>query len=571
MKVKNEVKIERNPGPLSGFPGRTALILGGMNRRNFGTLFSTKALIWLLLLLVLIFNFSIRWRLRDMPLERDEGEYAYAGQLILQGIPPYKLVWNMKFPGVYFAYAALMSLFGESPQGIHLGLILVTSISIVLVFLIGRELMNAAGGLLAATYFTALSALPFTYGLAGHATHFVVLGTCLGTYALLRMEKSKPWLWAAISGLAFGSAILMKQHAVFFAAAACAWLLWRVFSKKEKALSTAAIFSIAAILPLLVTAIGLAWAGVWDHFYLWTIQYAREYVSISTLRAAPRQFANGFGPILDEGVWVWLFGLMGILQVFLRTPYRRAAVWSTVLLLAGLAATVPGFYFRGHYFLMVMPGIALLNAALLLALAERIRRSAQVQMLKLVTAAIFLVIIGDLAVRNAAVWYQMTPGQICRKIYGFNPFPESPEIARYLAAHTNPDDTLAVLGSEPQIFFLAGRHSASGYIYVYPLTEPQPMAATMRAEFIHEIETARPKYVVYIDTLPSWCSTIIPGDTQRLLDVLNDWWDTYAAQNYQHVGAVDTAEDQPSEFYWDKQLSSRTNTSPAEISIFRRK
>ena len=165
----------------------------------------------------------------------------------------------------------------------------------------------------------------------------------------------------------------------------------------------------------------------------------------------------------------------------------------------------------------------------------------------------------------------MTPGQICRKIYGFNPFPESPEIARYLAAHTNPDDTIAVLGSEPQIFFLAGRHSASGYIYVYPLTEPQPMAATMRAEFIHEIETARPKYVVYIDTLPSWCSTIIPGDTQRLLDVLNDWWDTYAAQNYQQVGAVDTAEDQPSKFYWDEQLSSRTNTSPAEISIFRRK
>jgi hypothetical protein len=506
-----------------------------------------------------------------MPLERDEGEYAYAGQLILQGIPPYKLVWNMKFPGVYFAYAALMSLFGESPQGIHLGLILVTSISIILVFLIGRELMNAAGGLLAATYFTALSALPFTYGLAGHATHFVVLGVCLGTYALLRLEKSKPWLWAAISGLTFGSAILMKQHAVFFAAAGFAWLSWRVFSKKEKALSTAGIFSIAVILPLLVTAIGLAWAGVWDRFYLWTIQYAREYVSIFTLRAVPRQFANGFVPILDEGVWVWLFGLMGILLVFLRTPYRRTAVWSTVLLLAGLAATVPGFYFRGHYFLMVMPGIALLNAALLLALAERIRRSAQVQMLKLVTAAIFLVIIGDLAVRNAAVWYQMTPAQICRKIYGFSPFPESPEIARYLAAHTNPDDTIAVLGSEPQIFFLAGRHSASGYIYVYPLTEPQPLAATMRAEFIHEIETARPKYVVYVDTLPSWCSTIIPGDTQRLLDTLNDWWDAYAAQNYQQVGAVDTAEDQPSEFYWDEQLSSRTNTPPPEISIFRRK
>jgi len=93
-----------------------------------------------------------------MPLERDEGEYAYAGQLILQGIPPYQLAWNMKFPGVYFAYAALMSVFGQSPQGVQLRLILVTSASLVLVFLIGHELMNLAGGLMASVFFTLLAA-----------------------------------------------------------------------------------------------------------------------------------------------------------------------------------------------------------------------------------------------------------------------------------------------------------------------------------------------------------------------------------------------------------------------------
>src|SRR5580658_4522999 len=112
-----------------------------MNRRNPGQLFSAAGLAWLLLLLVLLLNFSIRWRLRDLPLERDEGEYAYAGQLILQGIPPYQLAWNMKFPGTYFAYAGLMAVFGQSPQGIHCGLILITSLSTVLIFLIGRELM----------------------------------------------------------------------------------------------------------------------------------------------------------------------------------------------------------------------------------------------------------------------------------------------------------------------------------------------------------------------------------------------------------------------------------------------
>lgn len=44
-----------------------------------------------LLLAVIVLFSLIRLRLLDMPLERDEGEYAYAGQLLLQGIPPYQL------------------------------------------------------------------------------------------------------------------------------------------------------------------------------------------------------------------------------------------------------------------------------------------------------------------------------------------------------------------------------------------------------------------------------------------------------------------------------------------------
>lgn len=51
-----------------------------------------------IVLLAIIFFATIRYRLRDMPLERDEGEYAYSGQLMLQGIPPYKLAYNRSCP-----------------------------------------------------------------------------------------------------------------------------------------------------------------------------------------------------------------------------------------------------------------------------------------------------------------------------------------------------------------------------------------------------------------------------------------------------------------------------------------
>src|ERR1700734_3263261 len=103
-----------------------------MNRQDLSKF--SRSFPYLLLLLILAFNFAIRWHLRDMPLERDEGEYAYAGQLILQGIPPYRLAYNMKLPGTYVAYAAIMAVLGQTARGIHLGLLLMNAISVVLLY-----------------------------------------------------------------------------------------------------------------------------------------------------------------------------------------------------------------------------------------------------------------------------------------------------------------------------------------------------------------------------------------------------------------------------------------------------
>mgnify|MGYP003299295094 CR=1 FL=1 len=74
----------------------------------------------------------------------------------------------------------------------------------------------------------------------------------------------------------------------------------------------------------------------------------------------------------------------------------------------------------------------------------------------------------------------MGPLFACRSMYGANPFPEALKIAEYLRNHSSPAARIAVLGSEPEIYFYAARHSATGYIYMYPLMEPQPFAERMR-------------------------------------------------------------------------------------------
>src|SRR5690242_4713239 len=95
-----------------------------------------------LLAVTLVCVFAVRVRLLAVPLERDEGEFAYLGQLMLKGVPPYLQASSMKPPGIFAMYAVSMLFFGESARGIHSGLLIVNGATILLVYLIGKRLFN---------------------------------------------------------------------------------------------------------------------------------------------------------------------------------------------------------------------------------------------------------------------------------------------------------------------------------------------------------------------------------------------------------------------------------------------
>src|SRR3954469_16746740 len=126
-----------------------------MATANLGNILRNRA--WIFVGVTILLVFRIRVSLPQMPLERDEGEYAYAGQLILQGVPPYKDAYNMKLPGTYAAYALLMAVFGQSASGIHIGLAFINAASIVLIFLIGRKILDEPAGVAAAISYALLS------------------------------------------------------------------------------------------------------------------------------------------------------------------------------------------------------------------------------------------------------------------------------------------------------------------------------------------------------------------------------------------------------------------------------
>ena len=236
-----------------------------------------RGALWLLFGLTVAIVVFARMRLLGLPLERDEGEYAYTGQLLLSGIPPYKLAYSMKFPGTSAAYALLMSIFGDSITGIHLGLILINLLTAGLILFLGRELFGELGGIGVASAYCVLSLMPNVLGLAAHATHFVVMFSVAGAFLLLRALDRRSNRLIAASGCLFGLALLMKQPGLFFVLFAAIYLLsrdWRARLGAHEIAYRNLIFVTGASAPFVATCLALWNAGVLEKFWFWTIKYA---------------------------------------------------------------------------------------------------------------------------------------------------------------------------------------------------------------------------------------------------------------------------------------------------------
>src|SRR5438046_5470335 len=93
--------------------------IDGFNSSASQKILKPRYIAYALITFVLVLTCVIRFHLRNIPLERDEGEYAYAGQLMLQGIPPYKLAYNMKLPGTYAPHGLIVAVFVHSSADLH--------------------------------------------------------------------------------------------------------------------------------------------------------------------------------------------------------------------------------------------------------------------------------------------------------------------------------------------------------------------------------------------------------------------------------------------------------------------
>jgi len=361
------------------------------------------------------------------------------------------------------------------------------------------------------------------------------------------------------SGLAFGLSFLCKQPGLLFGLFALVILLRDEVAapapEKGKWLGRLAVFCAGWALPFLLTCLVMAWAGTFGRFWFWTIDYARVHAGLLGWEEG-RAHLIDFKHKAGTECWSLVVAALGLVCL-LRDPQRRQARFVLGWWLAfSLIAFTASFYFARHYFILMLPVVCLLTAV-------AVRRAAQALGEPIAAGGFALVCTAFIFV-NRAVWFEQTPEAASRTLHGRDPFPEAPVIAQYVQEHSAPNDSIAIMGSEPEIYFLAHRHSASGYLYMYDLMQTHRYALPMQQEAIQQIEAAKPAFmlVVYVDS--SW--TLSHDSEMTIVHWYKTYWDKY----YEMAGMVWLLPDR-TEYIWGPEASTREFQASFRIRILRRK
>ncbi len=467
----------------------------------------TRLLARMLLLCACVLVPILRAPLLDAPFERDEGEYAYIAWRMDEGDVPYRDAFDQKPPGVFAAFWASYRLLDDPVVSVHLAVMLWTVLTTLAVGLVGRRVAGPVGGGLAALVFAVQSSSTALLAQAANTELWMVLPMTASVLFLLRgleRERALDWL---LTGALVAAACWFKQ----VAATSGLFVLGAALLARGGRLRRVGWMAAGGLLVSAPVAGAFAAVGAWRPFVDAVFLHNLSYVGSADASQAWDALGLALRKQAPEAWTTWAFAILALVVPQARRRAAFPAVWTASLALG----VCSGWYFREHYFIQWLPGLALLagvagGTGLEVARRLRARPVAAVPL-------VLLLLLLPVGFRSGAGG---SPTRIARTLYGLNPFAESEELGRRVAELSAPDDTVFVLGSEPQILFHARRRSATRYIFTYPLTGGFPDSVERQREAIAEVEAAEPAVIVVVNVATSHLTA--PGQELPLFERMNE-------------------------------------------------
>jgi hypothetical protein len=526
----------------------------------------------LLLLIVLLIAGSIRSKFVNMPFERDEGIYSYIGTLVLEGKIPYKDFFEQKFPGLFYFYGLMVMLSGKTVAGMHTGFMFLNLISVTIIYFAAKNLTRPYAAVFAAATYAFVSLTPNLSGFTVQSEHGVSFFICLGLlmYSLYRKTLLKRYIF--LMGLAFGFSFMTKTSGIFLVLfGGCAVLIEFFTGKDRKNYRQLFLdvlnYSSGVFLIIILFFTIILIKGSFKEMIFWAYEIPKyAYVSSIPFDDGIKYFKYSRDAIVEHYKFFWIHGVLFVATCLVGTTSLRTKLVGLALMVLSFGTIVPGFYFYGHYWIQLIPGLSLLSALTYQGITDFIS-----QKFKFKTAAIntgYLVLFGLFVFGHVTAqksyYFHPNPERIMRQVYGDNPFPEAMEIGNYINRNAKPEDQIAIIGSEPQIYFYTQKKCPSRHAYFASLVSAIPQAKEWQKEFIQDVEKVKPRYFVFFRHGISLL--VQPNADQHIFE----WVNEYATKNYHVVGVIDMPQGQPSTYVWDQAVQTFQPKGQNTIFVFER-
>lgn len=475
-------------------------------------------------LLLVTFGVLVLLPTLGYPFGEDQAIFAYVGRRLLNGAVLYRDVWDLKL-GIYFLYAAIIRVFGDSMLPVRAFDALWTLLTSLVVYAVGLRFLRASAAFAGGLSYLILFADSSFWNMAqpDSFANLLLAGTVLCWLASTQRDSAGPlsfrWVrfWDFGAGMVFAEALLLRPTLIILAA--CLPVVHWATHQKSSAASLPTSILTSTAWNLLGLSIGLT-----PVFIYFASHHALRDLGETLFIVIPKYWAASSGSYVDDAArgiaiavsetnpLVLVCACLGGVTLMARQAADRR-VW---VLFAYWLATVANVFIQGKFFpyhwLPVFAPVAIV-AGSALELQDQISNVPRERRRRLAcgygTMALLLIVpfvanwtrhtIFLLSPdKNRDDWtrYYATfrqPGKRPSEIT-FS-FPVEDAAARYLQQHSRSADTIVVWGFSPLVHFLSGRNAPSRFIDPrFVLWEGVP--GEWPREYFEEVKRAAPKFIV---------------------------------------------------------------------------
>ncbi len=377
------------------------------------------------------------------PLTTDEGGYAEVARRWQRGETLYGNAWVDRPQGLILVFRSLLHVGFGSPHALRVAAAAAAAVLTLATLVVGVRVAGRIVGCAAVLLMATVGASPFIESFTLSGELLSAIPAVLSLLAFLVYLRRGGLAWLALAGLLTGCAVMVRQSAFDAGLAAMAYL---VIVERRRALPKVGVMAAAAALPVAAGILTAHDPGQW-----WSAVVAYR----------------GHGDSLLTGSFVYRLGLLAaslpaaakaltLLALLAAFGWRRSPLLVRLWLGAALIGVLGGGNFHSHYYIQLVPPLAVLAGVGVARLIEERRRS------RAIAAAVLAV--ATLAV-TAPLWFESSSAQ-ARSIWpGDSHLDDDAAVAHYVRDHTSAKDKVFVIWAAASIYYLADRDPALRYMW----------------------------------------------------------------------------------------------------------